>query len=76
MISRQAMMNAGLLLNKFVCGDAVCLIDENTNNAINDAAPVVFGKLILWGSRMCNRMFTAVCSAVAELSMEAHLVRL
>ncbi|GMF39629.1 unnamed protein product [Phytophthora fragariaefolia] len=65
--SPAAMINAGLLLNSLVCGRAV---SEGIGRTSPNTFQLEYRRLDISCVWVCDRLFTATCSAIAEMPLE------
>ncbi|GMF48679.1 unnamed protein product [Phytophthora fragariaefolia] len=71
--SPTAMMNAGVLLNSLVCGQAVY---EGIGRTSPNTFQLEYGRFVLSFVGVCDKLFTATCSAIAEMPVETPLSKL
>ncbi|GMF67884.1 unnamed protein product [Phytophthora fragariaefolia] len=71
--SPAAMINAGLLLNSLVCGRAV---SEGIGRTSPNTFQLEYGRFNVSCVGVCDKLFTATCSAIAELPAETPLSEL
>ncbi|GMF44001.1 unnamed protein product [Phytophthora fragariaefolia] len=71
--SPAAMINAGFLLNSLVCGRAVC---EGIGSTSPSSFQLEYRRLDISCVWVCDKLFTATCSAIAEMPLETPLFKL